>query len=247
MTTNLPGVTGATALVTGASRGIGAAIARHLAAAGAVVSITGRDVEALESVRASLGPEARAVPAELTDSASVAALAEEIGPVDLVVANAGGQGHPVSIVDMTDEQWHNTVDTNLTSVFHTLRAFLPGMIASGRVAVVTMSSTAGRQPSPASPAYGAANAGLLMLTRQVALQMAEHGVRVNAIAPGSTETERLATLMPPEARSRLAAAHPLGRLGTMDDIARAALFLLSDNASWITGATLDINGGRIMA
>jgi 3-oxoacyl-[acyl-carrier protein] reductase len=246
MTTNLPGVTGATALVTGASRGIGAVIARHLAQAGATVAITGRDVAALESVRAGLGPGARAVPAELRDSASVAALAAAIGPVDLVVATAGGLGKPVSVVEMTDEQWHATVDTNLTSAFHTLRAFLPGMIARRRGAIVTMSSTAGRQASPASPAYGASNAGLLMLTRQAALQVAEHGVRVNAIAPGSIETERLTTLMPAQAREQLAAAHPLRRLGTPDDVAQATLFLLSDNASWITGATLDINGGRLM-
>ena len=248
-----PGISGATALVTGASRGIGAVIARYLAEAGATVVISGRDVGALESVLAGLretGATAHAVPAELTDSAQVADLhrqtAELAGPVDLVVATAGGRGEPVPIVSMTDEQWHGSIDANLTSAFHTLRAFLPDMIARSRGSIVTISSTAGRQPSPASPAYGAANAGLLMLTKQAALQVAEHGVRVNAIAPGSIETERLTTLMPPAARERLAAVHPLGRLGTPDDIARAALFLLSDNASWITGATLDVNGGRIM-
>jgi 3-oxoacyl-[acyl-carrier protein] reductase len=147
---------------------------------------------------------------------------------------------------MTDEQWHASIDANLTSAFFTLRAFLPDMIARRRGAAVLMSSTAGRQTSPASPAYGAANAGLLMLTRQAALQVAEHGVRINAIAPGTIHTERLDRLMPADARERVAAMHPLGRIGTPDDVANAVLFLLSDNASWITGATLDVNGGRIM-
>jgi 3-oxoacyl-[acyl-carrier protein] reductase len=247
------GVRGATALVTGGSRGIGAVVARRLADAGATVVISGRDAAALDGVLTGLretGATAHAVPADLTDVSQVTELhrraTELVGPVDLVAAVAGGLGEPVQLVSMTDEQWHASIDANLTSAFYTLRAFLPDMIARGKGAVVTMSSTAGRQASPASPAYGAANAGLLMLTRQAAMQVAEHGVRVNAIAPGSIHTERLERLMPAEAMERVAAMHPLGRLGTPDDIARAALFLLSDNASWITGVTLDVNGGRLM-
>jgi 3-oxoacyl-[acyl-carrier protein] reductase len=247
------GVRAATALVTGGSRGIGAVIARRLAAAGATVVVTGRDTDALDGVLAGLrdsGATAYAAPADLTDSAQVAELhrrvTEQAGPVDLLVATAGGLGAPAPLVSMTDEQWHASIDANLTSAFYTLRAFLPDMIARRRGAAVLMSSTAGRQTSPASPAYGAANAGLLMLTRQAALQVAEHGVRINAIAPGTIHTERLDRLMPPDAREKLAAVHPLGRIGTPDDVANAVLFLLSANASWVTGATLDVNGGRVM-
>ena len=123
---------------------------------------------------------------------------------------------------------------------------LPDMTEQRRGAVVTIASTAGREPSPAYPAYGAAKAGLLMLTRQAALQVGEHGVRVNAVAPGSIHTDRLDALMPHAAQQRLADAHPLRRLGTPEDIADATLYLLSDQASWITGATLDVNGGRLM-
>jgi 3-oxoacyl-[acyl-carrier protein] reductase len=257
MATSRPGVTGATALVTGASRGIGAGIAAALAAAGAHVVLTGRDTAALDRATAAAReaaapgtPPPEAVTAELADSAHVTALhrrcRELVGPVDLVVACAGGLGKPAALVDLTDEQWHATVDANLTATFHTLRAFLPDMVERRRGSVVTMASTAGRQPSPASPAYGAANAGLLMLTRQAALQVAEHGVRVNAIAPGSIHTERLEEWTDAEVRQGIAALHPLRRIGTPGDVARSALFLLSDDASWLTGVTLDVNGGRLM-
>ena len=116
------------------------------------------------------------------------------------------------------------------------------------VVTVTLfvAAVASAAPEQAAEKPSAANAGLLMLTRQAAMQVAEHGVRVNAIAPGSVHTERLERLMPEQAMQRVAAMHPLGRLGTPEDIAEAALFLLSDNASWITGATLDVNGGRLM-
>jgi 3-oxoacyl-[acyl-carrier protein] reductase len=252
-----PGITGATALVTGASRGIGAAIAAALAAAGARVVLTGRDRDALAEATgaaASVSTAGRrpiALAADLADADQVSSLhrrvLEQVGPVNLLVAAAGGLGDPVPLVSMTDRQWFASVDANLTTAFYTLRAFLPDMIEARRGSVVTVASTAGRQPSPASPAYGAANAGLLMLTRQAALQVGGHGVRLNAVAPGSIHTDRLDTLMPHAAQERLAAAHPLGRLGTPDDIARATLYLLSDQASWITGATLDVNGGRLMA
>jgi 3-oxoacyl-[acyl-carrier protein] reductase len=251
-----PGITGTTALVTGASRGIGAAIATALARAGSRVVLTGRDRAALagatEAAASVSAPDRRpiALVADLADADQVSSLHrrvhEQVGPISLLVAAAGGLGEPVPLVSMTDRLWHATVDANLTATFHTLRAFLPDMTEQRRGAVVTIASTAGREPSPASPAYGAAKAGLLMLTRQAALQVGEHGVRVNAVAPGSIHTDRLDALMPDAAQRRLADAHPLRRLGTPEDIADATLYLLSDQASWITGATLDVNGGRLM-
>jgi 3-oxoacyl-[acyl-carrier protein] reductase len=246
-------LTGRTAVVTGGSRGIGAGIARALAAQGATVVVNGRGRESIDERVAELretGATAYGVAADVTDPDAVERLrreaAELAGPVSLVVANAGGQGEPADITTMSVEQWRRSVDANLTSAFLTLRAFLPDMVARRRGSVLTVASTAGRLPSPASPAYGAANAGLLMLTRQAAQQVAPHGVRVNAIAPGAIRTERTAALIPPEVERQMIAAHPLGRVGTPDDVARAALFLLSDASEWITGITLDVNGGRLM-
>lgn len=244
---------GRTALVTGSSRGIGSGIATALATAGATVVVNGRDPEAVERKVASLrdaGGTAYGVVADVTDPDAVDRLRDEAvaqaGPVGLLVANAGGQGAPASITELTLEQWRSTMDANLTSAFLTLRAFLPGMLERVEGSVVAIASTAGRRPSPASPAYGAANAGLLMLVRQAALQVAGHGVRINAIAPGSVRTERTAAQIPPEAMEKMIAAQPLGRLGTPEDVAAAMLYLLDEGSAWITGATLDVNGGQLM-
>lgn len=248
-----PGIANAAAVVTGASRGIGAAIACELARQGARVILSGRDVDALDRLVATVrdaGGEAFPVPADVTVEADIAHLADQtlrlVGPPGLLAIVAGGQGAPVSLADLTAEQWRQTIDSNLTSTYLTLRAFVPGMSQRGAGAVVAVSSTAGRATSPASPAYGAAKAGQLMLLRQVALEVAGSGVRVNAIAPGATPNQRMRDAMTAEALDRLARLHPLGRLGTPEDMAAAAVFLLSDDASWITGATLDVNGGRLM-
>ncbi|MGH3521639.1 MAG: SDR family NAD(P)-dependent oxidoreductase, partial [Mycobacterium sp.] len=195
-----------------------------------------------------LGGHAHPVVAELTDPDQVEQLRTETeqiyGRAELLAVVAGGSGTPAPITELSLDDWHHTIDANLTTAFLTLRAFLPAMIERRQGSVVTMSSTAGRLPSPASPAYGAANAGLQMLTRQAALQVAPHHVRVNTIAPGAVLTDRL-TQMPAHVRDSVAAQHPLGRLGDPADIAAAALFLLSDASSWITAATLDISGGRV--
>jgi 3-oxoacyl-[acyl-carrier protein] reductase len=246
-----PDLAGRVAVVTGGSRGIGAAISTALAAQDARVIVTGRDKAALHAVTAQirkLGGHAHPVVAELTDPDQVERLRTEAeqtyGPVQLLAVVAGGSGNPAPITELSLNDWHHTIDANLTTAFLTLRTFLPAMIDRRRGSVVTMSSTAGRLPTPASPAYGAANAGLLMLTRQAAMQVAPHNVRVNTIAPGAVLTDRLRQ-MPAHVRDGVASQHPLGRLGDPQDIAAAALFLLSDASSWITAVTLDASGGRV--
>jgi 3-oxoacyl-[acyl-carrier protein] reductase len=243
---------GRVALVTGASRGIGAGIARRLARRGARVVLTGRDGAALSAVGETIrqtGGDVAAITADLTDPASVEALqsaaAAAFGAPQLVVACAGGGGQLKPLCDETLETWRATIDRNLTTAFLTLRAFLPAMYAQGAGAVVLMSSSAGRQLSGASAPYSAAKAGLQALMRQAASEAAPHGVRVNAIAPSAIVTERLAA-QPASVRAQIAAGFPLGRLGEVDDVAAATLFLLSDAAGWITGVTLDVAGGRVM-
>lgn len=193
-----PGLVGRVAVVTGGSRGIGAAIAATLAAHGVAVAVAGRDRQALDRVVAAIrqaGGNAHAVLADVTNPDALLALRTQtervLGPVELVAAVAGGQGQPAQLTELSVEQWRQTVEVNLTSAFLTLKTFLPAMIQRGRGAMVTMASTAGRIATPASPAYGAAKAGLLMLTRQAAAQVAAQGVRINAIAPGAVLNDRL--------------------------------------------------------
>jgi 3-oxoacyl-[acyl-carrier protein] reductase len=243
---------GRTAVVTGGSRGIGAGIAVALAARGARVVISGRDRAALSAVRDAItwaGGKAHTVVADMTDEAEVRALREEAesvyGPVSLLAACAGGGGDPKPLMEESVERWRNTLDANLTSAFLALRTFLPPMLESGRGAIVTMASAAGRQLSGASAPYAAAKAGLLMLTRQAAAEAAPRGVRINGIAPSAIVTDRLAAV-PPAARVRMADGFPLRRLGEVEDVVQAALFLMTDRSSWITGVTLDVAGGKVM-
>jgi 3-oxoacyl-[acyl-carrier protein] reductase len=247
-----PDLRGKTVLVTGGSRGIGAQTARDFAAQGAKVAAVGRDRAALDSVAAGItgkGGTAIAVVADVTDSAALQEARlrteTELGPVDVLAAFAGGQGFPVPTAELTEKRWRQVIDSDLTSVFLTIHTFLPGMIERGRGSIIAMSSAAGRQPSQANLAYGVANAGLVMLTRHLATEIGPHGIRVNAIAPSAIATEKVLANMPPDTQAKLAAAHPLQRLGTTSDVSHTALFLASDAASWLTGITIDVAGGRI--
>jgi 3-oxoacyl-[acyl-carrier protein] reductase len=214
--------------------------------------LSGRDLAALESVVAEIrgkGGEAIALTADVTDENAILLLREAVdrtfGPVTLLVACAGGGGRGGPLVEEATVGWRATLEANLTSAFLTLKAFLPAMYTARGGAVVLMSSSAGRQLSGASAAYSAAKAGLQSLMRQAAAEAAPNGVRINAIAPSSILTERLAAL-PAGAREEIAKGFPLRRLGQVDDVSATALFLLSEAASWITGVTLDVAGGRVM-
>jgi 3-oxoacyl-[acyl-carrier protein] reductase len=151
------------------------------------------------------------------------------------------------VYELSEDDWRSTVDGNLTATFLTLKTFLPGMVERRAGAIVTMASSAGRTPTPAAPVpYAAAKAGIVMLTRHVASQVGQYGVRVNCLSPSTVLTERTSERMPDEVKQRFTALHPLGRLGEPKDVAEAACFLASDSASWLTGVVVDVAGGAVM-
>ncbi|WP_201799983.1 SDR family NAD(P)-dependent oxidoreductase [Andreprevotia sp. IGB-42] len=245
---------GKVAVVTGGSRGIGAATCLALARNGVLLVINGRDPQALAAsvaaVRA-VGGEAIAVQADCTDLAQVERLRDEVeahyGVPDFVLAFAGGgTGKPVPLHEISEQDWRSSLDNNLTATFFTLKCFLPGMLARGMGSIVTMASAGARVASGAPAGYGAAKAGIIMLTRHLANEVGPAGIRVNCISPSAVLTERTRNTMPPERLAQMLAGFPLGRLGTPDDVAAAALFLLSDAAAWTTGVVLDVAGGRVM-
>jgi 3-oxoacyl-[acyl-carrier protein] reductase len=239
-------------VVTGGSRGIGAGSARRFAQLGAAVVVSGRDQAAIDAVVASItstGGRAIGIPADCTSQEQVDALLAgtegAFGPATVLLAFAGGDGRPEPITQLDASRWCAVIDTNLTATYITIRTFALGMVERRRGSIVTMSSTAGRQPGGASVAYAAAKAGILMLTRHLAVDLAPNGVRINCIAPSAIETERLVQNMPAPAREQLAQSFPLRRLGTVDDVADSAVFLATAQSSWITGVTIDLTGGRI--
>jgi 3-oxoacyl-[acyl-carrier protein] reductase len=244
---------GKVGIVTGGSRGIGAATAAALAANGALVAVVGRDEAAMAAVTAGIterGGRAIWLAADCTVPAELERMTEfvtsRLGPADIVAAFAGGSGMPVPTGAETPEHWREVIETDLNSAFYTVRAVLPVMTGRGRGAIVTMSSAAARQAAKSAAAYAAAKAGVIALTRHLASELAPHGIRVNCVAPSATENDKMRSWMSADQRAALGASFPLGRLGQPDDVAAAALFLASDVSGWITGATLDIAGGKIM-
>lgn len=243
------------ALVTGSSRGIGAAIATLFAAEGARVVVHGRDADAAEGVRRRIddaGGDALSVVADVTGFQETenmrASIEGHFGPVDILVANAGGSPVPPGpLEELTEQDWRASVDTNLTATFLTVKSFLPGMKQRRSGAIITMSSAAARRPTARSPiAYTAAKAGIESLTQVLAAQAGPHGVRVNCIAPETILTERNRRRIPEAIQRALTAEHPVQRLGTPDDVAQAALYLASDNASWVSGIVMDVAGGSVL-
>jgi 3-oxoacyl-[acyl-carrier protein] reductase len=246
-----PDLAGKVAVVTGGSKGIGAATCRALIANGTKVAVNARSPGPLDKFVSALGANAVAVPGDCTSQAQVAALRcqveEALGPVDLLVSFAGGFEVFTPAAEMTLTEWNTVIEANLTSTFITVREFLPGMIDRNHGAVVTMSSVSARVLDKLTQAaYAAAKAGVLLFTRHVALEVAGSGIRLNCVAPGTTLSERIGRVMDAAALERTANLSPLGRLGTPADTANATLFLLSEASSWLTGVTLDVAGGRVM-
>jgi 3-oxoacyl-[acyl-carrier protein] reductase len=249
-----PDLAGKVAVVTGGSRGIGAATCRLLAASGARVAVNGREQTAIDAVVdeiRSAGGWAIGVPADCTDFAAIERMRQqveqELGPVDVLAAFvAGGRAGPGPTAQLGEQEWRSTIDGTLTATFLTVKSFLPGMIERRHGAIVTMASSAARLPLGAPVAYAAAKAGVIMFSRHVASEVGQYGIRVNCLSPHTILTETVQRQMPEARQREWAAMVPLGRLGTPEDVALAALFLLSDSAAWLTGVTLDVAGGRIM-
>jgi 3-oxoacyl-[acyl-carrier protein] reductase len=247
-----PDLAGKVALVTGSSRGIGAETARHLAANGAKVVINGRQAEAVERVVAEInasGGAAVGCVADCSKADQIEGMRQQIerqcGVVSLLFAFAGGDGNPEPIEQLSEERWDSVMAGNLKSKFFTVKTFLPGMKQHGAGSIVLMCSAAGRAPSQASLAYSSAQAGVSMLTRNLAQQVGKSGVRVNAIAPSTVMNDKIRRFMPENQQRSLAASYAISRLGEPADIAAAALFLSSDASSWITGIVLDVAGGKV--
>jgi len=252
-TATYPDLRGKVVLVTGSSKALGAETARRFAAAGARVTVNGRDERAVENVAASIraeGGECIGVRADVTSMAELSILQrtihERFGEVEVLAAFAGGLGNPVPVLELTEDQWHSTVDADLTSKFLTVKTFAPQMKERHGGNIILMSSASGRLVSQASAAYGAAEAGTLMLMRHLAQELGPFGIRANAIAPSIVRNERIDKFMPPEIQAKVAELMPLRRIGAPADVAQAALFLASEASSWITGQVLDVNGGKLM-
>jgi 3-oxoacyl-[acyl-carrier protein] reductase len=245
----MPELDGTIALVTGGSRGIGAAICRELAAAGATVAVNyARDAESAGAVVAAIeagGGRAVAVQGDISSADGAAALAaaveSDVGPVDSLVNNAGITRDDL-IMRLSDEDWRAVIDTNLGGAFFTSRALSRPMLKRRRGSIVNISSVVGVHGNAGQTNYAASKAGLIGLTKALAKELGARGIRVNAIAPGYIATE-LTDALPEQACEAILANTPLGRLGDPADVARAVRFLCSDAAAFITGDVLAVDGG----
>jgi 3-oxoacyl-[acyl-carrier protein] reductase len=239
---------GKSALVTGATGGIGGAVARALYAQGATVALSGRRTELLEALAGELGERAKVVPGDLSDPESVAALpgrAEEaMGQLDILVNNAGLTRDNLSM-RMKDDEWDEVIRVNLTSTFRLSKAVLRGMMKRRWGRIINISSIVGVTGNPGQANYAASKAGIIGMTKSMAQEVATRGITANCVAPGFIETPMTDALDEGQ-KEKLLGAIPAGRLGAVADVASSVVFLASEEAGYITGQTLHVNGGMAM-
>ena len=239
---------GKVALVTGASGGIGAQIARALHAQGAKVALSGTRRDALDALAAELGEGAAVCPADLREAGAadslIAAAEAACGPLTILVNNAGLTKDGLAM-RMKDEDWATVLDVDLAAPFRLARATLRGMLKRRAGRIIGIGSVVGATGNPGQANYAAAKAGLVGMSKALAQEVASRGITVNVIAPGLIATA-MTDALGEEQRTRLVGGIPLGRMGVPADVAAAAVFLASDEAAWITGTVLHVNGGMAM-
>ena len=239
---------GRPALVTGASGGIGAAIARALHRQGASVVLSGTRADALHGLADELGERAHVCPADLREPDAPDALVEAAeaaaGPLAILVNNAGVTRDMLAM-RLRDEDWATVLEINLAAPFRLARAALRGMVRRRAGRIVSIGSIVGATGNAGQTNYAAAKAGLVGMSKAMAQEVASRGITVNVVAPGFVQTPMTDALNEAQ-RGKLAAGIPLGRLGQPDDVAAAVVYLASDEAAWVTGATLHVNGGMAM-
>ena len=241
-------LSGKSALITGASGGIGGAIARALHGAGATVALSGTRVEALEGLASELGENAHITPANLSDAESLAALigtAEEaVGAVDILINNAGLTRDMLSM-RLTDEDWQSVLDVNLTAAFSLSRGVMRGMMKRRWGRIINITSVVGVTGNPGQANYAASKAGLIGMSKSMAQEVASRGITVNCVAPGMIVTA-MTDVLSDDQKKRILEIVPAGRLGESEEIAAGTLYLASEEAAYVTGQTLHINGGMAM-
>jgi 3-oxoacyl-[acyl-carrier protein] reductase len=237
-----------TAFVTGSTRGIGLAIARALHGAGAKVAIVGRDSARSSEVAGTLGERAAGVACDVAQeeqvTAAIAAAEAALGPIDVLVNNAGLTRDNI-LLRLSDQDWDAVMNANLKGAFHTTRAVIKGMMKRRAGRIINISSVVGLTGNKGQANYSASKAGLIGFTKSVAKEYASRNILVNCIAPGFIETDMTASL-PDEAKTALLEQIALGRLGSPEDVAGTVLFLASDLAAYITGQVLVVDGGMVI-
>ncbi len=241
-------LTGKTALVTGASGGIGSAVAKTLHAQGATVALSGTREEALQALSSELGERAHVLPCNLADSAAVDLLpkqaAEAMGQLDILVNNAGVTKDNI-FIRMKDEEWDAVLAINLTASFRLARACMRGMMKRRWGRIISITSVVGTMGNPGQANYAASKAGVTGMTKSIAQEVASRNITVNCVAPGFIQTAMTQGLDDGQ-QERVNAMIPMGRMGTGDEIAAATLYLASQEAAYITGQTIHVNGGMVM-
>jgi 3-oxoacyl-[acyl-carrier protein] reductase len=241
-------LTGKTVLVTGASGGIGGAVARALHQAGATVGLSGTRVAPLEALAAELGARTHVLPCDLSDAASVEALPKAaiaaMGSIDILVNNAGITRDNL-FMRMSDDEWASVLEVNLTSTFRLSRAVLRGMMKARWGRIIQITSVVAHSGNPGQGNYAAAKAAVAGMSRSLAMEVASRNITVNCVAPGLIETAMTEKLNE-EQRARILTAVPAGRMGRPEEVAAAVLYLASNEAAYVTGATLHVNGGGNM-